>query len=178
MLRTIVGYAGGTTNDPTYQNIGNHAETLQIDYDPETISYAELLKIFWDSHNPAYGGAYGQYRSIILYHNEEQRKIAEKSKTEREKAAGGAFTTTISRLERFTPAELYHQKYYLQADNFLMSELLNSYSSAEELFNSTAAARINGYISGYGTTETLRLELNSYGLSFEGRQYLLKLVKR
>ena len=101
--------------------------------------------------------------------------MAEKSKKKREVAAGLNFSTTIAPLERFTLAELYHQKYYLRADKLLMSELLNSYSSAE-LINSTTAARINGYIYGYGTIESLEAEINSYGLSDEGRQHLLQMV--
>ena len=80
-------------------------------------------------------------------------------------------------LDVFTPAELYHQKFYLQADRLLMSELFNGDPGLDDLMNSTAAARINGYISGYGSIDTLKKEIESYGLSDEGRQYLLKEVK-
>ena len=174
MIRTRVGYSGGTTKDPTYENIGNHAETIQIDYDPDIISYSELLDVFWDSHSPEYGGSYGQYRSLVLYHDQAQRRLAEDSKGSREKAAGAVFTTTIAPLEGFTLAELYHQKFYLQGDKRMMSEFLNSYPDPEAIVNSTAAARLNGYLGGNGSEQALKAEINGYGLSDEGRAYLLK----
>ena len=80
-------------------------------------------------------------------------------------------------LDVFTPAELYHQKFYLQSDRLLMSELFNGDPGLDDLMNTTAAARINGYISGYGSIDALKKEIEGYGLSDEGRQYLLKKVK-
>lgn len=98
--------------------------------------------------------------------------LAEESKSNREKAAGVVFTTAVAPLTGFTLAEFYHQKYFLQADKFLMSEFLNVHSSEEEIVNSTIAARLNGYVSGYGTAEELEAELSSYGLSEKGATYL------
>jgi peptide-methionine (S)-S-oxide reductase len=115
------GYAGGQEPDPTYKEVcsGNtgHAEVVQIEYDPNHLSYATLLEWFWKMHDPTTLNRQGndvgpQYRSIILTHNDEQRQIAEDSK----ESAGLNFTdpivTEIIALDTFYPAEAYHQNYY------------------------------------------------------------------
>ena len=76
MVRTRVGYAGGLMDAPTYRNIGDHTETVQVDYDPRQISYAQLLDIFWKSHQPTRSSWSEQYKNAIFYHNEDQEKIA------------------------------------------------------------------------------------------------------
>ena len=80
MVRTRVGYAGGTKDNPTYHNLGSHSETIQIDYDPVQISYEELLRVFWDSHLPIFPPFSQQYKSAIFYHDENQQRLAEESK--------------------------------------------------------------------------------------------------
>lgn len=172
-----MGYAGGTTGDPTYDNIGDHAETIQIDFDPSVLSYGDLLKVFWSAHNPVYGGAYGQYRSMILYHSEDQRRQAEASLAEEEGIRGARFTTVIAPLREFTPAELYHQKYYLQSDRVLLKEILARYPDRQAIVDSTAAARLNGYAAGYGDLESWEKELDRLGLTEEGAAYLIKGLK-
>ena len=77
MVRTRVGYAGGTTDNPTYYKIGDHSETIQIDYDPSVISYRQLLDVFWNGHNCTLRSPTRQYMSIVFYHNEQQRQLAE-----------------------------------------------------------------------------------------------------
>ncbi|WP_157578847.1 peptide-methionine (S)-S-oxide reductase MsrA [Pontibacter roseus] len=117
------GYAGGQVENPTYKQVTTgttgHAEVLQITYDPHKISYDELLEVFWKTHDPTTPNRQGndigpQYRSIVLYHSEEQRQLAEKYKQELETA--GAFSnpivTTIEPLGEFYPAEDYHQNYF------------------------------------------------------------------
>ena len=76
VVRTRVGYAGGTEENPTYREIGGHTETVQIEYDPTQISYGELLNIFWKNHNAEYPQFLQQYKSIIFYHDMKQRLIA------------------------------------------------------------------------------------------------------
>lgn len=93
--------------------MGDHTETVQIDFDPETISYEELLEVFWASHRPTVPPASRQYASIIFTHGEEQRRLAEASKARLEAAVGRLYTDIVP-LERFYLAEDYHQKYYLR----------------------------------------------------------------
>jgi peptide-methionine (S)-S-oxide reductase len=117
----ISGYAGGTTVDPTYEEVCSgrtgHAEVVRIEYDPERISYEEILDIFWKAHDPTTLNRQGadtgtQYRSIILYHDEMQKRAAEKSIKEAGPLFDGPIVTEIRPLERFYPAEEYHQDYF------------------------------------------------------------------
>jgi len=80
VLRTRVGYAGGTKPNPTYRDLGDHAETVQVDYDLSKITYPELLNAFWTGHDPTHRSWSRQYASIIFVHNEEERRLAEASK--------------------------------------------------------------------------------------------------
>ena len=76
MVRTRVGYAGGLKENPSYYGLGDHSETIQIDYAPTRISYQELLDVFWSSHNPQQRPWSTQYKSMILYHTDEQKRLA------------------------------------------------------------------------------------------------------
>ncbi|MFN8305286.1 MAG: peptide-methionine (S)-S-oxide reductase MsrA [Ferruginibacter sp.] len=117
------GYSGGTVANPSYEEVCSkttgHAECLNIVYDPKKISFDELLEIFWQVHDPTTLNRQGvdvgpQYRSVIFWHNEEQRAKASKYKTELDKS--GAFdkpiVTTLEKFTVFYPAEEYHQNYY------------------------------------------------------------------
>jgi len=117
------GYSGGTVANPTYEQVCSkttgHAECLNIMYDPKKISFDELLEVFWQTHDPTTLNRQGadvgtQYRSVVFYHNEEQRAKTEKYKKELDKS--GAFANPIvTSLERFTvfyPAEEEHQNFY------------------------------------------------------------------
>jgi peptide-methionine (S)-S-oxide reductase len=117
------GYTGGKIKNPAYREICSgltgHAEVVQISYNPSLISFEELLEIFWNTHDPTTLNKQGadegtQYRSVIFYHNEEQKKLAEQYKTQL--ANSGLFknpiVTEISPLREFYKAEDYHQDYY------------------------------------------------------------------
>lgn len=117
------GYAGGKIKNPTYREVCSgltgHAEVCRIVYDPTIISYEELLEAFWSSHDPTTLNRQGadrgtQYRSVIFYHNENQKILAESYKLElnQEKAFNNPVVTEISPAVDFYPAEDYHQDYY------------------------------------------------------------------
>jgi len=110
VLKTAVGYSGGTAPNPTYKNLGDHTETVQIEFDPEKISYRDLLRYFWNQHDPTVKEA-TQYKSIIFYHNEDEHRIAEESKKDEEKRLGAPVVTEIRPISAFYKAEDYHQKY-------------------------------------------------------------------
>ena len=171
-----MGYAGGTTENPTYRNIGDHSEAVEISFDPEEISYEELLDIFWRSHNPTSRSYSRQYMSLILYHDGEQRIAAKRSLERREKELGQSVFTEIVPLDTFTEAEAYHQKYNLQNNRSLLRELKRYYSDFSDIVDSTAAARINGYLGRYGTPEELMDEIEEFGLSEEGEEELLRIA--
>jgi len=163
VVRTRVGYAGGTTESPTYHIWGDHTETIQIDYDPTLISYEQLLEIYWDSHNPTVQPRSRQYMSIVFYHNSEQRELAMETKQLEEASSGRRVYTEVIPFSEFHLAEDYHQKYYLQQVPELMKELIAIYPNFADFIDSTAVARINGYVGGYVTFQALQEQLNSFG---------------
>ena len=176
MVRTRVGYAGGTTDNPTYRNIGDHSETIQIEYDPTQISYEELLDTFWRNHSPQYRPPSRQYMSAILYHDEEQRRSSVETKDREEARLGTKIHTEIAPFQEFYLAEDYHQKYRLRNSPDFMNEFHAMYPSDADFIASTSAARVNGYLGGYGSLATLQVEANSLGLSPEATEELLAKV--
>lgn len=176
MIRTRVGYAGGTKADPTYRSLGDHSETIQIDYDPTQISYQELLDVFWDSHAPTARPWSQQYASIIFYHDEEQKRLAEQSRDRQAADLGAPIFTEILPYAGFYLAEEYHQKYRLQQEPDLLQEFRTIYPDAEGFVNSTAVARVNGYVGGHGTLAALQAEIDALGLSPGTRAKLLEIV--
>ena len=176
MIRTRVGYAGGSQDNPTYYSLGDHTETVQIDYDPARISYEELLDVFWDSHNPVRPSFSVQYKSILFYHDEEQERLALEAKARREAKLNQTIYTEIMPYSRFYLAEDYHQKYYLSNVPDLKKELTAIYPDIHDFTDSTAAARVNGYAGGNGNIENLKREIGLYGLSPAAEQRLRALV--
>jgi len=115
------GFAGGTTENPTYREVctetTGHAEVTEIEFDPAKISYARLLEVFWQAHDPTTLNRQGadegtSYRSIILYRDEKQKLTAEKSKLEAQKDFHNPIVTEIVPLKKFYKAEDYHQQYF------------------------------------------------------------------
>ena len=120
VAKTTVGYMGGNTKNPTYEQVctdkTGHAEVIQIEYDPEQINYEQLLETFWNIHDPTRLNRQGpdigtQYRSIIFYHNETQKKLAEELKQKQQQKTNKKIVTEITPSQEFYPAEEYHQKY-------------------------------------------------------------------
>jgi peptide-methionine (S)-S-oxide reductase len=178
VIRTRVGYAGGTTKGPTYYNLGDHTETIQIAYDPTQISYAELLDVFWDSHNPTSRPWSRQYMSIVFYHDEEQKRLALETKDREAAERGRAIFTEIVPASQFHLAEDYHQKYRLRQVPEIEQVFRGMYPNNGDFVNSTAAVRVNGYLGGYGTFEALEAELESLDLSPEAMEKLLAILRR
>jgi peptide-methionine (S)-S-oxide reductase len=121
---TAVGYAGGTTQNPTYKEVcsgrTNHAEVVLVVFDPKKVSYEDLLKVFWENHDPTQGNRQGndigtQYRSVIFTSSEQQVEAAKRSlasyQTELERHGYGPVTTEIREAPEFFYAEDYHQQY-------------------------------------------------------------------
>ena len=156
--------------------MGDHTESIEITYDPKVISYDELLDIFWESHSPTSRPYSRQYMSMIMYNSNTQRRAAEASLKRWERKLGGSIQTVIQEAGKFTSAEDYHQKYYLKNNGVLMDDLRKFYRREADITNSTAAARLNGYIAGHGSLEELVEEIDSFGLSAEGKELLLRRV--
>ena len=156
-MRTRVGYTGGTTPDPTYRRLGDHTEAFQVDYDPARISYEDLLAIFWSSHDPRSAPFSTQYKPAVFVHDEEQAEAARASRDRLGETLGAAVRTEILPAKAFYLAEDYHQKYRLQSDRVICGELRHCYPETRPFVDSTAAARVNGFVAGHGTTKDLDL---------------------
>jgi peptide-methionine (S)-S-oxide reductase len=122
VLRTRVGYTGGTMVNPTYRDVctdrTGHAEAIDIEFDPKKVSYQDLLNVFFENHDPTTVDRQGpdagtQYRSAIFYHSPEQEKLAEAEKERRNHSGEyvGPIVTQIEAAGEFYPAEEYHQRY-------------------------------------------------------------------
>lgn len=120
---TSVGYIGGQLQNPTYEEVctdkTGHAEAVEVEYDPDEISFEDLLNVFWTNHNPTTLNRQGpdvgiQYRSAIFYHDETQKEIAEKSKRNLDESGkfDNPIVTEIVPAPTFYKAEEYHQKYF------------------------------------------------------------------
>lgn len=125
VIATVAGYTGGHTEDPSYKEVctgtTGHAEAVEVTFDPETVSYEYLLKVFWDSHDPTTHDRQGpdigsQYRSAIFFHDSEQERLAKESKEVLD--SSGVYSmpvvTEIAAASAFYPAEEYHQKYLMK----------------------------------------------------------------
>lgn len=122
VVSTAVGYAGGTKDNPTYEDVcadeTGHAEVVQVEFDPSQIGFDQLLDVFWSTHNPTTLNRQGpdvgtQYRSVIFYHSPEQKAAAEasKEKLEQSERFPRPVVTQIEPAPKFWPAEEYHQRY-------------------------------------------------------------------
>lgn len=176
VIRTRVGYAGGTTKNPNYKNIGDHTEVIELDYDPNALTYNELLDLFWNNHE------YGlttklkrQYQSMILYHDEEQRETAEASYKDMQVRCDGKLRTEIAPAGPFYPAEDYHQKYRLQGHKDLCRSIG---MDSKKLQTSHLAARLNGYLVGAGGISQFNQEVSKLGLTENQAEYVRRELER
>jgi len=148
-----------------------------VDYDPDIISYQQLLAAFWSGHDPYYPPYSTQYRSAIFYTSEQQQKLANAFNLAKESRAGKQAYTSIEPFTGFYVAEDYHQKYYLRQRLDLANALYAIYPNPADFRDSTAVARLNGYLGGYGDPDTLEKNLDNLGLPDSGKQELLEIVK-
>jgi len=150
---------------------------VQIDFDPGIISYGSLLDIFWDNHEPSVRSWSRQYMSAVFCHDGQQHNLAAQRKELEAIKLNSRVYTEIIPYSEFYLAEDYHQKYALQHNQEIMNEFKSIYPAFERIVSSTAAARINGYLGGFGDRKTLEGEISSYGLSPESQTQILASVR-
>ncbi len=154
VLRTRVGYAGGTTVDPVYGALGDHMEALELEFDPARVSFRALLDEMWRAHNPVKRRTW-QYRSAIFAHDDEQARVAAQARDREASRRGRQLTTWITSAWRFYPAEDGHQKHHLQRYPALFGALVERLGSPAAVFASPVVSRLNGTLAGFGSRETL-----------------------
>jgi peptide-methionine (S)-S-oxide reductase len=148
VVRTRVGYAGGTRADPSYHALGDHTEVFQVDFDPERTSYRALAGRALDAHDPNRQVRKTQYQNVVFAATAAQRETLAAVLEERGLEAG-AIGTRIERLDRFYPAEDYHQKHSLRGTPGLRSVFDELGYDDAELRESPAAATLNGHAAGH-----------------------------
>jgi len=176
VIRTRVGYAGGTKDNPTYRDMGDHSETIQITYDPQLIAFEELLDLFWRHHNSLRKDRSRQYASILFYHTEAQKEKALEKKKEWEQILEGEIQTEIVPFSSMTMAEDYHQKYYLKRYKAATEILFDLFPDHTAFVSSTLTARLNGFVKGFGTWEGLKGEISDWGVSQKEQEHLLEVL--
>ena len=169
-----MGYAAGTTPSPTYRAIGDHAECLEVDFDPTVISFEGLLARFWEWHNP-FRRAYGrQYMSAVLYHSQAQLEAAQ-TDLRRFADQGRQALTEIIEYQGFTLAEDYHQKYYVRRHREVAQALKAQYPNLEQFIDSYQVMKVNAMLGGAWTPDPV--ELAALDLAPEVRAMLAKTTR-
>lgn len=179
VIRTCVGYAGGTSESPTYRDMGDHTETVQLAFDPHIISFEELVEIFWNSHNPLNINDYKgkQYRSLLFYSDEHQLEMIHQVSQRRIERGEVEPATDIMPISPFYLAEDRHQKYYLKRFPDAMRKLRHLFMTEKEIQNATLAARLNGLAKGYTNMARIVSELENWTIRRDDQQRLIELVK-
>lgn len=147
--------------NPTYRSLGDHTETVQLEYDPTKTDYKTLLDMFWDFHDPTACNK-RQYMSAIFYHDKEQKTIAEESLKRHQNKIKRPIATKIVPAGTFYDAEDYHQKYLLRRNTALCENLKKA--GLKNFKESHVAARLNGYCSNSGTLAAFEAEREKLGL--------------
>lgn len=172
--------------DPIYKNLKDHSESIQIEYDPNQITYIELLRLFWMNHSPMLPPSTdtdtkspNRYDSIIHYHNEEQKDLAHGSKDAYESGILGngkqAYTKIIP-LTQFYQGEDWQQKYFLR-----QTRLASDFASDEDVMNSPLAAKLNGLVKGFVSSKKLiedMLREEEANMSKGGKAYVEELLEK
>ncbi|PSQ97608.1 MAG: methionine sulfoxide reductase [Bacteroidetes bacterium SW_9_63_38] len=177
VIRTRVGYAGGTTAAPTYDDIGDHIETVWIEYDPAQVDYAGLLLLFWASHDPTCAPFKRQYQPALFPQTDRQAEQARASRTAR-KQETGALTTEIIAEASFHRAESYHQNYKLRRHPVLFDAVRQNYPTDEAFISAPAATLVNGYVGGHRAPRHLDGDLPRLSLPREAAQRLRTVAAR
>jgi peptide-methionine (S)-S-oxide reductase len=148
VVRTRVGYAGGTKPDPSYETIGDHTEVVQLEYDPKHLSFSELLDLAFAEHDPYQQSGNRQYQPIIFTETAAQREQLRSSLDERE-FRRERINTRLEELDRFHVAEDYHQKFNLRGKRWITDAFAEADYDDEAIRESPAAAKLNAHAAGH-----------------------------
>ena len=148
---------------------------MQVDFDPTQISFEEIVDMVWQGHNPTRPAWSRQYMSALWYENDAQLEIINATKEAQAQHYGQEVLTPVLELETFYLAEDYHQKYNLQRFRGIMKPFNAMYPEFKGFVDSTAAARLNGFVSGYGTKALFNEEAAGYGISADELKLQLRI---
>ena len=179
VLRTRVGYSGGKSTSPSYKVLDLHTEVVEIDYDPDIISYGQLIDVFFSSHNETLRPYDQRVKSLIFYRSPEEYDIAKgkldaiRDQTPEEESV----YTELKAFEVFYLAEPEHQNRSLKLETSLYGEVEQIFGSEDKIMLSILASKLNGYVYGYGTIENAQALLEVSGLSQASRDRLIEVIQ-
>lgn len=178
VVRTCVGYAGGTTADPTYDALGDHIETLYVEYNPEQIDYTDLLLLFWASHDPTRAPFTRQYQPALFPYTPTQAEQARAAFEARRAELQTSLTTELIERPSFHRAEAYHQKHALRRHPPLLQAVQALYPDEQSFVDAPATALVNGYVGGPRRARHLDDDLPRLGLPTDAAEALRTIVTR
>jgi methionine-S-sulfoxide reductase len=171
VMFTRVGFTGGTLPNPSYSAIGDHVETVEVSFDPDQVSYIQLLDHFWSHHNAHAKPIFRQYASAIFTEDEGQEQAARKMRENRRSSSGDRLLTAIKPLQTFYPADAGHQKYYLSQDPELLERLPRH---GEQKLDTRLATKLNALAGHAGQRQHIQNALTELGLSEASTEALLQ----
>ncbi|MEF8813825.1 MAG: peptide-methionine (S)-S-oxide reductase [Halovenus sp.] len=148
VIRTSVGYAGGTKLDPSYRTLGDHTEVVRLEYDPTTTRYRDILEMAFAEHSPERQARNRQYHNVVLVESDKQAETLDAFLDSRGLDAD-SIETRLERLDEFYLAEPYHQKYNLKSTQWMMTAFDEAGYDATEIRRSPAGAKLNAHVSGH-----------------------------
>ena len=157
VFSTLTGYTGGIGEEPSSYNPKDHTESVQVRFLPQQTSYRRILEEFLKLHDPFREPSGRRFMSTVFYHNSSQLRAAREKKRALSQGDREA-CTGIYPVDRFFPAEDYQQKSYIKKSRVIYRELRESYADHRDFMRSSVAARINGYMAGFGKTHILKKE--------------------
>jgi peptide-methionine (S)-S-oxide reductase len=178
VVRTCVGYAGGTTAEPTYDAIGDHIEAVRVEYDPAQIDYATLLEHFWAAHDPTRAPFKRQYQSALFPRTAAQADQARATRAATAERLDASLATEVIADAPFYRAEPYHQKHKLRRHPDVMRPVRSRYPDDEAFADAPATALINGYVGGHRSPDRLAADRSRLGLSSEAFDALRTIAER
>lgn len=174
---TRARYSGGNSKDPTYANLKDHTEVVEIEFDPHIISYGKLLKIFFDNHPFDSNTEKIQYKSTIIPTNENQKNTAEKELLFVKKVFGKhRVFTLLKNFTEFYEAENYHQKHYLKINKKSLETFLQNLVDWKSCAKSELCTKLNGYLNGIYSEKKFIKNLTQLGLSESNVQKILYIM--
>lgn len=178
VFRTRVGYAGGSSINPSYTNLGLHTEVVEIDYDPEIISYSDLIDEFFDAHNETLRPYDQRVKSLVFYRDKDEFEIA-KSKLEKirvEAETGKSVYTELKEFSVFYIAEEKNQNRSLKTEISLYEEIKSKFGSEKKVLLSVLASKLNGVVYGYGSAEKAEEILSKSALSDQAIERVKEII--
>lgn len=180
VVRTRVGYSGGSSRNPSYEDMGNHTECVQIEYDPGVVSFGDILKVFWKNHDPTTRGFVSQqYASLVLVHTSEQLQLVKADIERLQNLTPKKIRTRVEVAKKFFLAEGYHQKFSLRNHPDLLPILFPNGIEWRTYIDSPMTSRINGLLAsanGKVSLDGVNAIFGEFNVPLSAQEYIMDVI--